>query len=245
MIELTNILQLGCDGMVLLSSIPQKFFGLFHSHGLPIQLNKGSFVFREGERAENIFFVESGAVQIGKESESGKELTIRICGPNSVFGESALFCNMNVHTATAKALRPSKLLALNVDALELLLSENPNLLLEYVQWVQIENTKNQTRLRDLVMHGKKGALYSTLIRLANTYGSPLANGDIFIDMNLTNTDIANLCGTSREMINRMLNDLKKQHIISFERGEIVIHEIQTLKKEIDCDNCPLTICRID
>lgn len=231
--------------MVTLASIPQKFFDLFATHGLGIQVNKGSFVFREGERAENIFFVSSGSIQISKESESGKELAIRICGQNSVFGEGALFCDLTVHATTAKAIKASKLLALNVDALEILLTENPNLLLEYIQWVQIENTKNQVRLRDLVMHGKKGALYSTLIRVANTYGEMLHNGDIFINMNLTNTDLANLCGTSREMVNRMLNDLKKQKIISFERGEIVIHNLQTLKNEIDCENCPLSICRID
>lgn len=231
--------------MVALTNIPESFFNLFTSHGLPIQIEKGSFVFREGERAENIFFVTSGAIQISKESESGKELTIRICGPNSVFGESALFCDIHTHGTTAKALKSSTLLALNIDTLELLLSENPNYLLEFIQWVQIENTKNQTRLRDLVMHGKKGALYSTLIRLANTYGHTQENGDIIIDFTLTNTDIANLCGTSREMINRMLNDLKKQKIISFERSKIIIHHLQTLKCEIDCDNCPLNICRID
>lgn len=231
--------------MVAVASIPEKFLNLFMTHGIVIQINKGSFIFREGERADNIFFVSSGAIQISKESESGKELTIRICGPNSIFGETSVFSDLNLHATTAKAIKPSKLLALNVDTLERLLTEDTNLLVEYIQWVQVENMKNQTRLRDLVMHGKKGALFSTLIRLTNTYGIELANGDIFIDINLNNTDIANLCGTSREMINRMLNDLKKQQIISFDRGEIIIHNIQLLKQEIDCDHCPLTICRID
>ena len=231
--------------IVTLANIPEKFFDLFQVHGLPIQVAKGGFIFREGERAENIFFVTSGAIQICKETESGKELTIRICGPNVIFGESSLFCNQNTHATTAKALQPSKLLVLSIDSLELLLTENPTLLVDYIQWVQIENTKNQTRLRDLVMHGKKGALYSTLIRLANTYGKIMENGDIFIDFTLTNTEIANLCGTSREMINRMLNDLKKQQTISFERSYITIHDFERLKREIDCENCPLNICRID
>ena len=47
------------------------------------------------------------------------------------------------------------------------------------------------------------------------------------------------------MINRMLNDLKKHHIISFEKGFITIHDLNFLKKEIECADCPLAICRID
>lgn len=231
--------------IVSLSTIPEKFYKLFKLHGLPIHVDKGNFIFREGERAENIFYIESGAIQIGKEIENGKELTIRICGQGSIFGESSLFCNFYTHSTTAKALQHAKLYVLNFESIELLLTENPILLVEYIQWVQLENTKNQTRLRDLVMHGKKGALYSTLIRLANTYGKPLSDNEVYIDFALTNTEIANLCGTSREMINRMLNDLKKLHIISFDRSYITIHDLQYLKTEIDCDNCPLSICRID
>lgn len=231
--------------MVTLASVPKSFFDAFQVHGAMISVDKGSFIFREGEQADTIFFVSKGAVQICKETESGKELTIRISGPNSVFGEGTLFCDVNVHQTTAKAIKPTQLFALNVEQLEVLLTEDSQLMLEYIQWVQMENMKNQTRLRDLVLHGKKGALHSTLIRLANTYGQQQASGDIIVDIHLTNTDIANLCGTSREMINRMLNDLKKRQVISFERGQITLHNIQLLKNEIDCENCPLTICRID
>ena len=105
--------------------------------------------------------------------------------------------------------------------------------------------KNQTRTRDIVLHGKKGALFSTLIRLANTYGEKRDANSIFINFSLTNTEIANLCATSREMINRILNDLKKHHIISFEKGFITIHDLNFLKNEIECADCPLAICRID
>ena len=117
--------------------------------------------------------------------------------------------------------------------------------MEYLKWLQIENMKHQSRLRDLVLNGKKGALFSTLIRLGNTYGEFRSDNEVLINFPLTNTEIANLCATSREMINRMLNDLKKHHIISFNKGYITIHNLQFLKDEIACENCPLNICRID
>ncbi|CAM5558606.1 Crp/Fnr family transcriptional regulator OS=Lysinibacillus sphaericus OX=1421 GN=LS41612_19350 PE=4 SV=1 [Lysinibacillus sphaericus] len=46
-------------------------------------------------------------------------------------------------------------------------------MVEYMKWLQTENLKYQSRLRDLVLDGKKGALFSTLIRLSNTDGKPL------------------------------------------------------------------------
>lgn len=119
------------------------------------------------------------------------------------------------------------------------------MMIEYLKWLQTENPKNQSLIRDLVIHGKKGALFSTLIRLSNSYGKTLDDGRIFININLTNTDIANMCSTSREMINRMLNDLKKQQMITFEKGFITILNLDYLKQEICCDECPIFVCRID
>ncbi|MFJ7950854.1 Crp/Fnr family transcriptional regulator [Lysinibacillus sp. NPDC096418] len=218
---------------------------LFKNHGIFIKVDKDSKIFLEGERAEALFYIESGAIQISQETESGKELTMRICGPNSIVGEGTLFCQLTYNSMTAKVLEPSTLYVLSQKSMEHLLTEQPLMMVEYLKWLQIENYKHQSRLRDLILNGKKGALFSTLIRLTNTYGKPLDDGAIVINFPLTNLEIANLCGTSREMINRMLNDLKKHHILTFDKGYITIHNLKFLKDEIACENCPLQICRID
>ncbi|MFJ7732267.1 Crp/Fnr family transcriptional regulator [Lysinibacillus sp. NPDC097231] len=228
-----------------MDNMQEKFHNLFQKNGVFIKVNKDNKIFLEGERAKEIYYIKSGAISISQETESGKELTIRICGPDSIIGEGSLFCSLTYHSVTAKVLEPSSLYVLSRKSLELLLVEQPNLMVEYMKWLQTENLKHQSRLRDLVLNGKKGALFSTLIRLSNTYGKPLENGTIFIDLPLTNTEIANLCATSREMINRMLNDLKKHNVLSFEKGYITILDLQFLKDEIACENCPLQICRID
>ena len=222
-----------------------KMVELFLQNGQIFRYERDHYIFQEGERAEDIFFIKNGAVQISQQTESGKELTIRICSNGIIIGENSMFCHIQYHSTTAKATEPTELLSLSKSKLEVLLTGQPSLLVDYLKWMQVENIKNQTRMRDLVLHGKKGALFSTLIRLANTYGEIKDDNSIFINFSLTNTEIANLCATSREMINRMLNDLKKHHILSFEKGFITIHDINFLKKEIECADCPLAICRID
>lgn len=231
--------------MVLLDTKPMNFFQLFQDHGLLTKVEKGYHIFQEDESAENLFLIQSGMVQISKETESGKELTLRICGKGSIIGETDLFTNEHGYSTTAKTLTNTELFTISKDSLEMLLTEQSVLMMEYLKWIQKENLKSQSLLRDLVLHGKKGALFSTLIRLANTFGEEIEENKVFIHYNLTNTEIANLCSTSREMINRMLNDLKKQNIITFDKDYITILDLAYLKKEICCDNCPASICRID
>lgn len=232
-------------GVFCMYHMENKIYALFKQHGERIKTEKDSKLFLEGKRAEAIFYIESGSIQINQVTESGKELTMRICGPASIIGECSLFCHLSYNSMSAKVLEPSTLLVLSRKLMEQLLTEQPLMMVEYLKWLQIENFKHQSRLRDLVVNGKKGALFSTLIRLANTYGKLLDDGAILMDVPFTNGEIANLCGTSREMINRMLNDLKKQHILSFDKGYITIHDLNFLKDEIACENCPLQICRID
>lgn len=223
----------------------KKMEELFIEHGSITRVERDYHIFQEGERAEEIFLIKSGNVHISQQTESGKELTIRICGQGVVIGENALFCNLTYHSTTAKATVLTELYSLPKSKIELLLTQHSSLFVEYMKWVQVENIKNQTRMRDLVLHGKKGALFSTLIRLVNTYGEKKEDGTYFINIALTNTEIANLCATSREMINRMLNDLKNHGIISFEKGYITVLNYAFLKREIECADCPISVCRID
>lgn len=231
--------------MPIIDTLPMDFYQLFEIHGLSLKVEKGSHIFQEGEVAGDIFLIKTGSVQISKETENGKELTFRVCGRNSILGECTLFSPSFTHSTTAKTIFQTELLTISKHKLEMILTEQPSIMIEYLKWLQYENLKNQSLIRDLVLHGKKGALFSTLIRLSNTYGEPLDDNKVLININLTNTDIANMCSTSREMVNRMLNDLKKEKIITFEKGYITILDLSFLKQEICCENCPSTICRID
>ena len=130
------------------------------------------------------------------------------------------------------------------ESLERKLEEDSELALEFMKWLNIQHRKAQTKIRDLVLNGKKGALYSTLIRLANSYGVGTDEG-VKINISLTNQELANFCGTSREVVNRLLSDLRKQNIISVEKGIISIHDMEYLKTEINCENCPIDMCNIN
>lgn len=135
---------------------------LFQKHGVFIKINKGSKIFLEGERAQEIYYIKTGTISISQETESGKELTVRICGPDSIIGEGSLFCNLVYNSMTAKVLEPSTLYVLSRQSLEHLLEEQPTLMVAYMKWLQTENLKHQSRLRDLLLNGKKVLYFQRL-----------------------------------------------------------------------------------
>ena len=227
------------------SSNSQGIFALFEQYGTNLKLDKERPVFLEGESAEDVYFIKNGTVRISKDTESGKLLTLRITGNNTFIGETSIFCETIYHSVSANTIETTHLLVLPRATLEKYLSDCSSLMMEWIQIMQMHHQKNETRFRDLLLHGKKGALLSTLIRLTNTYGVTQLDGSILIDHAITNQELANFCATSREVVNRILNDLKKKDVLSLDKGMITIHDLQFLRTEVECDNCPLHICRID
>lgn len=208
-----------------------------------IDMQKGEYIFREGEAANELYIVCEGKVQLSKTTEEGRELLLRICEQGDAFGEVVPFQLTCVCTVSAKMMEGGTLAVIHKQHLEEKLLTDHAFSLQFMQWVHLQLQRMQTKIRDLILHGKKGALYSTLIRLANSYGVETEDG-IFIDMPMTNQELANFCGSAREVVSRLLKELKELGIISVEKGKITIHDVQFLKDEIRCEGCPIDICNM-
>lgn len=208
------------------------------------KVEKGTYLFQEGSHANELFIVKKGMIQISKIVPDGRELTIRLSSEGDLIGEMALFCNSPKYVQNAKVIESGEVAVIYRDVLEDKLAGNSVLAVELIKWMGVQQRKSQAKFRDLILHGKKGALYSTLIRLSNSYGK-MIDGDIVFDISLTNQELANFCGTSREVVNRLLSELRKNDVLSIDKGFITIHDLDYLRNEIDCENCPLDICNIE
>lgn len=227
-----------------LNQIPQELLELFHSVHHIRKVEKGTFLYQEGTDANELFIVDKGKIQICKINPDGRELTLRMCRKGDLLGELSLFCPSPKYILNAKVIESGSVTVIQQDKLEEKLAVDHKLAFEFMKWLSLQYRKTQAKIRDLVLHGKKGALYSTLIRLSNSYGEVTNNG-IMITLPLTNQDLANFCGTSREVVNRMLSELRKIGVISIDKGTITIQKLNFLKQEINCENCPIEICNIE
>lgn len=212
--------------------------------GKLIFLHKDEHLFYEGDEAKYFYFVRSGQICITKSADSGRMLSLRLACQGSVIGEQPLFQASPMYIFNAVAKTASEVYAIELPVLERYLEKKPQFAVGLLKLLSQHMRKQHSKFRDLVLYGKKGALYSTLIRLANSYGRPDPEG-IVIPIPFTNQDLANYSATTRESMNRMLSELRRDGVVDYKDRLILIRDIAFLRREIQCENCPREVCNIE
>ncbi|MGC5327475.1 Crp/Fnr family transcriptional regulator [Brevibacillus sp. SYSU BS000544] len=206
--------------------------------------HESTVLFMDGEKADFVYFIHEGTIQITKTTANGKELTIASFGAGELAGVFGLFDPTVVYSATGMTISTCEVTVIQRTNLEKLLTQNGAFCIEFMRWMATANRRMQSKFRDLLLNGKTGALYSTLIRMCNSYGKEDEKG-ILIELPLTNRELAQYIGLTRETVNRMLAELKKLDVIELRpNGYILVKDVQYLKDTIFCDDCPPDICRI-
>lgn len=201
-------------------------------------------LFNDGDRADFLYLIHSGSIKLYKTTEDGKELTLQVCNAGELVGVVGIFEKHLTYNSTGIIFDTAELAIIARSNLENLLLQNSEFCVEFMRWMGIVHRRTQSKFRDLLLNGKTGALYSTLIRMSNTYGVKQEDG-ILIDLSLTNRDLAQYIGLTRESVNRMLADLRKNDVVDIlPLGHILIKDISYLRMAIHCDDCPPDICQM-
>lgn len=212
--------------------------------GKVVMLHDGEYLFHEGDTARYFYIVRSGQIFITKYAMSGRVLSLRLASRGSLIGELPLYEKNPVYIFNAVAQSAAEVYAIEFPVLQSYLEKKPALAINLLKIMGARMRKQHSKFRDLLLYGKKGALYSTLIRLANSYGKE-TDGGILISVPLTNQELANYSATARESLNRMLSELRKNGIIEYRGHLIFIKDIDYLKEAIQCENCGREICNIE
>ena len=177
---------------------------------------KGSIVVNEGDEGHGLFVVQSGSLKACLMDEQGRELTLTLFGPGDYFGELALLDDAP-RSASVATLERSELLQIPRPIFLALLNDNP-------ACMQILLRNLVGRIRALTENVRALALVDVFGRIARLFDSlaVTADGERVIERRLTQQEIANLVGASREMVNRILRDLVIGGYISIEQQRIVL-----------------------
>ncbi|MGO4889324.1 Crp/Fnr family transcriptional regulator [Anaerobacillus sp. MEB173] len=213
------------------------------ANGQELSVVAGTTLFYEGDQPDSVYLVRSGMVRLSKMTVDGREFSVHLKQKDELVGEVGLFNEMSI-SVTAEVIEDAVLVKFERNQLEEIFRKNGEIAVAFMKWFARHTQSTQAKFRDLILCGKTGALYSTLIRFSNSYGIKNPDGSILINVHLTNQDIANYIGTSRESVNRSLNDLKKDKVITYNKGYICIKDINYLKEYLQCGDCPVEICTI-
>ncbi|MCM3748608.1 Crp/Fnr family transcriptional regulator [Paenibacillus pasadenensis] len=205
----------------------------------------GHFLFWEGEAADKLIFVLSGKVKLRKSTEDGKEFILSILQSGDLIGGPEAGRH-SVYGFSAEVAEEATIGVLPWMDLEKLLMASGELAMRWMNGMALQQRIAESKFRDLLLYGKPGALASTLIRLANSYGVLRKDG-MEIGLRLTNAELAEFIGTTRESVNRMLASMKDDGIITVRNGLITIVDQAALRRICGCPQCPACpkeVCRI-
>ena len=184
-------------------------------------------VFTEGSEKEAVFFIHDGLVKAYKTDENGHEQIVSFLKTGDMFPHIGFF-NEDPYPATTEAIADTHLLAIPVKKFEQLLLDTPTIAIKVMKVLGMKIKELQDQLQEFSGHDVHHRALSFLFKLAQQHGE--WNGKtVHIDLPLTHQEFANTIGTSRETVNRLLNQLRKAKMIQADRNRITIPDIEALK----------------
>ncbi|MGP7816259.1 Crp/Fnr family transcriptional regulator [Niallia sp. 01092] len=224
----------------LYSLILQNFFDI----NKIIHVKKGKLLFQEKDPVRNIYILLNGTLALGRVHEKGKEFILKILHDEEALLEYQLFKHSPKYHFFSRTITDCELLTIKRDEFEESVLKDPILLTALTTWLSTGYLKANMKCQDLIMHGKKGGLYSILIRLCHSFGKKTEEG-ILIDFPLTHQELANLTFGTREVMQRILKELREADVISYSNQKFTIKNIAYLKQAVDCQHCPSDVCGLN
>ncbi len=188
---------------------------------------KGKPIYEIGEETDSLFILIKGMIKISKESDDKREVIKSIMSPFAVFGESAMY-KMPVRVDSAIALEKDvKCLKLNISELKNYMKSNWELTENVITFIGSRKAIAERRFESVVLHDARTRIIEFLKDNADKLGQRIGY-EMLIKHSLTQQDIANFTGTSRQTVTSVLNDLRKSNKIYFKRKSILIRDLESL-----------------
>jgi CRP/FNR family cyclic AMP-dependent transcriptional regulator len=199
----------------------QKFFK-------PRKYLKNSMIILEEEYGDLVFVVQSGTIKITRVNDEGKEVILALLGPGEIFGELAIL-DGEARSANALAQENCELMAINkedfLDILKNNFSVSFNVMCELAKRLR----KSDQQIEALSLSDAEHRIGVSLLNLAEDMGV-IRKGKVTIQNLPFQQDIANMAGTSRETVSRVLKILENKSMISKEGHTLIIPDYTFFKQ---------------
>ena len=165
---------------------------------------RGETVFSEGEQGDTLYIVITGKVKIGRRATDGRENMLSVMGPSDMFGELSLF-DPGPRTATATVLTDATLASLAHTSLRPWIQDRPEIAEQLLRVLARRLRRTNDALADLIFTDVPGRVAKQLLALSERFGSEEPDGRR-VHHDLTQEELAQLVGASRETVNKALAD---------------------------------------
>ena len=194
-------------------------------------LARGHHLFDEGQPGDELYVVAEGKVKLGRTSSDGRENLLAVLGPGEMFGELSLF-DPGPRTSTATAVVPTTLVGLTHSDLTPLLEARPEVAGQLLRALARRLRRTNDSLADLVFSDVPGRVAKALLDLAQRFGVPGRGGPgaVHVQHDLTQEELAQLVGASRETVNKALADFTQRGWVRLEARAVDVLDVERLAR---------------
>jgi CRP-like cAMP-binding protein len=193
-----------------------------------VKVSKGQTLFKEGDAGDRLFVVVEGKLKLGTSSGDGRENLLSLLGPGDMFGELSLF-DPGPRTATATAVTDARVLALANDQVIGWVTAHPQVSLQLFKRLARRLRRTNEVLADLVFADVPGRVAKAIMDLGERFGTKKDDG-LHVNHELTQEELAQLVGASRETVNKALADFAGRGWVRLEPRAVVVLDHERLSK---------------
>jgi CRP/FNR family cyclic AMP-dependent transcriptional regulator len=192
---------------------------------------KGTILFLEGDPGDEFYLIKSGVVKIYR-IDDAKEIILSLFRDGDFFGEMSLTHESLTRSATVETLEATTLYSMKRSVFIQFMEKSPKLIIKLLDSTMERLRKANEQIYDLTFLDVRSRILKVIMRLSLEYGRDTEEG-ILIDMKLTHQQLANLVGTVRESVTKVLLELQMEQMIEIRQKRIILKNLDALKGELN------------
>ncbi|HZQ99183.1 MAG TPA: Crp/Fnr family transcriptional regulator [Chloroflexota bacterium] len=198
----------------------------------PRAFREGQVIFHRDDPGTGFYVVRYGLVKISIVAPDGQETLVSLLGPGEPFGEMAIL-DGQPRSATATAMERTETIYVSREGFLRFLDEHPAAMRKIMVMLIRRLRAATEHLADLVFHDVYGRLAKKLLELGELHGRAYQDGRVEIQLALTQQDLANLVGASRESVNKVMKLYRDKGYIAVQSHRITLLQPRELQRRVE------------
>ncbi|MCH7496458.1 MAG: Crp/Fnr family transcriptional regulator [Candidatus Marinimicrobia bacterium] len=212
----------------IFTELTERDMGLIMDMTVRRTYPRNTLIVIEEDKGDTLYLIESGSVKITRLNEEGREVILAILGSAEFFGEMALLDGQG-RSANVMAIEDTVLFTLNRRNFLDVLERFPSISIHLLKEMTLRLRKSDQQIKSLSLSDAEHRIGIAIHRFAEDMGI-FKQGVVTINRLPYQQDIANMAGTSRETVSRMLKNLEQKGLVEREGRHLIIRNYATFTR---------------
>jgi len=221
--------QSSIDSLPLFACLSETDRQELAKHAVEVPIQKGQFIFREGDPADWFHIVQHGNVKCVKSTPEGREVTLKVLMPGDLFCcEASAFSGVS-HPGCARSMGEGTVIKIHRKTMLEVIQRNPEAAVSIINYLSHRLRESQDNAKAFALDRAEQRVAALLVNLAERSGIQESNG-IRISVRLTHQDLADMAGLTKETTSRILSRFKKDNLIAGHGKQLLILHLPRLQE---------------